>query len=243
MSREDVFLEVIAATVDDAIAAERGGALRLEVVRALDQGGLTPAVEEVRAICAAVSIPVRVMVRETPTFSIAHANERAHLCAAASAFAALGVDGLVLGFLNGGTSGTGVIDVESTGEVLACAPELKATFHRAFEAVHDPAQAMSALKQLPQIDRILVRGGHGHAAERQKQLEALARMSEPQIGIVAGGNVTREDLECLCRSPWLREFHVGRAVRDPEEPLAPVRSAKVRQVLADMEKARRQGQE
>lgn len=238
MPGSDALLEVIAATVEDAVAAAEGGASRLEIVRALDQGGLTPAVEVVRAICAAVPIPVRVMVRETPTFTIADAEEYARLCAAARAFAEIGVDGLVLGFLDDQAREWGGIDVKATAGVLACAPGVKATFHRAFEAVEDPARAMAALQQLPQVDRILVRGGHGGAAERRRHLEALARMGEPQIGILVGGNLTMEDLPQICSSPVLREFHVGSAAREPEEPLAPVRSAKVRQVIAGMARAR-----
>lgn len=238
MPAQEPFLEVIAATVKDAVEAEAGGAARLEIVRALDQGGLTPPVEEVHAICRAVSIPVRVMVRETPTFSIADANERRRLCEAARAFAGIGVDGLVLGFLENRAEEADGIDVETTAAVLAGAPHLKATFHRAFEAVPDPARAMAALKQMPQIDRILVRGGHGNAVERRTYLEDLARMGEPEIGILVGGNLTLEDLPHLCSSPVLREFHVGSAARAPEEPLASVSSAKVKQVIATMQKAR-----
>ena len=237
MPGSDALLEVIATTVEDAVAAEAGGAGRLEIVRALDQGGLTPSVEVVQEICGAVSIPVRVMVRETPTFTIAHAEERRRLCEAARAFAALGVEGLVLGFLDEQAVASGGIDVQATAEVLACAPGVKATFHRAFEAAQDPARAMTALKQLPQVDRILARGGQGSARQRRQHLETWARMGEPQIGILAGGNLTQKDLPELCGSGVLREFHVGSAARDPEEPLAPVSSAKVRQVAESMRKA------
>ncbi|MBZ5592386.1 MAG: hypothetical protein LAP39_09125 [Acidobacteriia bacterium] len=61
-------LEVIACSVADAVAAERGGAGRLEIVRALEAGGLTPLLSLVKEIVAAVSIPVRVMLRENPGF-------------------------------------------------------------------------------------------------------------------------------------------------------------------------------
>jgi copper homeostasis protein CutC len=58
-------LEVIVTSLDDAIEAERGGATRLEVVRDLDRGGLTPSLGLVHDIVAAVRIPIRVMVRES----------------------------------------------------------------------------------------------------------------------------------------------------------------------------------
>src|ERR1051326_1631063 len=94
-------LEVIACSVADAIEAERGGASRLEIVRALDGGGLTPPVSLVRGIVSAVSIPVRVMLRENPGFEAGSEAEVKKLCHAAREFAALGVNGLVLGFVRG----------------------------------------------------------------------------------------------------------------------------------------------
>jgi copper homeostasis protein CutC len=67
---QSCLLEVIACTVEDAIEAERGGAGRLEVISRFDVGGLTPAPELVREIKAKVSIPVRVMLRESEGYGV-----------------------------------------------------------------------------------------------------------------------------------------------------------------------------
>src|ERR1051326_4745406 len=58
-------LEVIVCCVADAVEAQKGGASRLEVVRDLDRGGLTPSIQLVQAIKDAVDLPLRVMVRES----------------------------------------------------------------------------------------------------------------------------------------------------------------------------------
>src|ERR1700752_259778 len=92
----EMILEVIVCSVGDAIEAQRGGARRLEVVRELDRGGLTPPVELLRAIKEAVDLPLRVMVRESDGYQ---ATEVERLCAAAEEFSRREVDGLVLGFL------------------------------------------------------------------------------------------------------------------------------------------------
>ena len=87
-------LEVIAVSVSDAIAARNGGANRLEVVRDLEYGGLTPSSEVVVAIKREVDLPLRVMLRESVGY---HANSEAEiegLCASAEQFARLGVDGV-----------------------------------------------------------------------------------------------------------------------------------------------------
>ena len=97
-----VLLEVIACSRTDAIEAERGGAGRLEIVRELGKGGLTPAVDLVRRILDAVAIPVRVMIREADGFEAGDERAVARLAAQAREIAALGVDGIVVGFLRGG---------------------------------------------------------------------------------------------------------------------------------------------
>src|SRR5713101_1735759 len=95
---DELDLEVIACSEADAVAAERGGAGRLEIVRAPEVGGLTPPVSLVRKILSAVAIPVRVIVRENSGFEVADEAEIEKLCNAARKFAALPVEGLVVGF-------------------------------------------------------------------------------------------------------------------------------------------------
>ena len=65
-----MLLEVIVQTADDALAAQDGGADRLEVVRDIGVGGLTPSLALVDAIQAVTQLPLRVMVRENAGFSI-----------------------------------------------------------------------------------------------------------------------------------------------------------------------------
>lgn len=201
-------LEVIACSVEDALAAAEGGADRLELVSRLDLGGLTPGFELVEAILKLVPIPVRVMLRESPTYTVADDAERRRLLDAARRFASLPIDGLVLGFLRDGE-----VDEELLGEMLAAAPSLRATFHRAFEDVRDPERAVMALKLHPQIDRILTSGGPGDLSTRIKRLSVCVSDAAPEIVILAGGGVTAESIPRLRREAGIREFHVGRAAR------------------------------
>lgn len=204
----DAFLEVIVTSVADAIAARNGGASRLEVVRALDRGGLTPSLELVRAIKEAVALPLRVMVRESDGYETGNEEEVERLCAAATRFAELGVAGLVIGFLKGVE-----LDLELTERVLSCAPGLNATFHHAFESARDQAEAIRKLKSLPQVDRILSHGGVDDLAERSKRLDAYARAAAPEIRIIAGGGIDKPAIALLRSRTPIREFHVGRAAR------------------------------
>jgi copper homeostasis protein len=201
-------LEVIACSVADAVEAEKGGAARLEVVRELGRGGLTPPLELVTAIKQAVNLPLRVMLRESDSFEVHSADEMDRLRTAAVQFSSLGVDGFVLGFLQGGQ-----VDVERTQRVLACALHVRATFHHAFEAATDKASALGEIKKLPQVDRVLSSGGADDLELRVQRLDQYAKAAAPELTIIAGGGVDGEALLQIGRATNIREFHVGRAAR------------------------------
>lgn len=224
MSKE--MLEVIACSVADAMAAQKGGASRLEVVRELDRGGLTPSIELVRAIKEVVELPLRVMVRESDGYAIADELEIERLCEAAAAFSNLNVDGLVLGFLK-----RDAIDLDLTSRVLACAPKLKATFHHAFEDAADQLQAVNQLKSLPQVDRILSSGGSGEWEVKRLRLDAYERAATPEVRIIAGGGIDMNAIEILRRTTSIREYHVGRAAREGFKVAGAVQADLVRELV------------
>lgn len=202
-------LEVIATTPAEARQAARGGADRLEIVRDLDRGGLTPSFETVRTIRAEVSLPLRVMVRETADYHMHGPDDLARMRDAAAAFGALRVDGMVVGFEHGGRA-----DLESLRAILEAAPKTLATFHRAFEALDDPLAEIARLQTLPQIDRILTSGGDGAWDAKMRRLEAWRQAAAPEITILAGGGLDLERMLRLTRQTALTEFHVGTAVRE-----------------------------
>jgi copper homeostasis protein len=120
-----VLLEVIAETVEDAREAEQGGAARIELVRDLSRGGLTPPLALLEAVVKAVRIPVRVMVRESEPFELIDRGEIPRLQAAARSALDCGAAGLVLGFLR-----DGAVDIETVRAVLDSLTAA-VTFHRA----------------------------------------------------------------------------------------------------------------
>ena len=227
-----ILLEVIACSVTDAVEAERGGAGRLEIISRFEAGGLTPPMELVSEILSAVSIPVRVMLRESEGYAVSSAAETERLCARARELARLPVDGLVLGFLRGGE-----VDADLTGRILSCAPNLKATFHHAFEETSDPAQAIMRLTEHRQIDRILTAGGGGDWPKKIARLASYERAACPEITILAGGGLDARAISSIRAVTSIREFHVGRAVRRPQNTVGAVRASQVRELLGLLEAA------
>lgn len=225
-----MLLEVIVLTVADARAAAEGGADRLEVVRAIRDGGLTPPAALVRAIAAETALPLRVMVRENAGYAM-DPSELAALRHAARELAAMRGDtrdvGLVIGFANGGK-----LQLDDLRRVLEAAPGVPATFHRAFDSLRDPLGAIDALGDIPQLDRILTSGGDGSAEQRGERLAAYVERAGTRLTIVAGGGVTEDALATFAGARCVREVHVGRAARDGRNPEAPVSAARVRRLRA-----------
>jgi copper homeostasis protein len=227
--------EVIACSVSDAVEAQRGGAGRLEIIRDFQRGGLTPPLELVQDILEAVTLPVRVMLRESNCYEAASEAEGEELCAAArrlSELNAAGVDGLVLGFLRNGE-----IDVQLTDRVLSCAPNLTATFHHAFDEVEDPFTAIRILKRLKQVDRILTSGGYGEWPDKVERLSRCQEEGGPEIEMLAGGGIDQQSIRMICQATGVREFHVGRAAREPASVAGVVRSERVKALVETLQES------
>src|SRR5687768_4747139 len=125
-------LEVIACSVEDAVNAESGGADRLEIISGFEFGGLTPPLDLVRKIQQKVKLPLRVMLRCEEGYGLKDEVAVDKLCGIANELNDMKVEGIVVGFLQ-----TNQIDVRMTEKILICAPDLRATFHHAFEDTID----------------------------------------------------------------------------------------------------------
>jgi copper homeostasis protein len=218
-------LEVIATSIEDALAAEQGGAGRIELVRDLRRGGLTPPLELVQAVLGRVRIPVRVMIREADGYAAGGRADIEQLAATAGRMASLGVDGLVFGFLRGGR-----VDEAAMEAVAGAIGSSRATFHRAFDDLPDAAAALQRLTRWPTVDRVLTSGGSGDWSRRCERMRRWAAVTSA-IGILAGGGVDLAAVRVLAAAGH-REAHVGRAARVPATVDGQVSSDNVARLVA-----------
>ncbi|MGH9452456.1 MAG: copper homeostasis protein CutC [Terriglobia bacterium] len=219
-------LEVICCTVEDAMAAHRGGATRLEVTVQLDQGGITPPLELVKAILQSVPVRARIMLRERADFAVNDLEELERLKRLARQLAALNINGLVVGFVR-----DGALDLRSLGAILAEAPSTRFTIHHALETTRDPLAALEAVRGLKNADRCLVHGGMGTREERVARLLQYRKALGPECKLILGGRVTLDTLADFARGTGLAEFHLGRAVRTPETDEGRVDADKVHRAM------------
>ena len=219
-------LEIIATSLDDALAAEQGGAARIELVSSLERGGLTPSLALVDEVLSRVRIPVRVMVRDSEPHEVPDPIVRRRLVEQACAIGQRPVDGLVFGAL-----ADGGID-EALLTAIGAAAGRPITFHRAFEDLADPRTGLATLKRHPVVDRVLCDGGSGDWAARAQRLQAWSVLAGQGLQLLPGGGITEEALTVISRMPGLREVHVGRLVREPATASGAVSARRVADLVA-----------
>ncbi|MEU6589174.1 copper homeostasis protein CutC [Streptomyces sp. NPDC046881] len=207
MSKRAV-LEVIALDAEDAVAAQAGGADRLELVTEMAADGLTPAPATVAAIRAAVDIDLRVMLRLADGFA---AGDVDRLVGVAGELREAGADQFVLGFL----AEDGGVDLAAVERVVGALAGCRWTFHRAIDRAADRDALRKQLADLPGLDTYLTAGSAAGVDDGLPTLLAeAARDGEPgyEQQILVGGGLRLDHVPRL-RASGIEAFHIGGAAR------------------------------
>jgi copper homeostasis protein len=197
-------LEITVDTLARALAAERGGAHRIELCSDLSNGGLTPSVELMGLTREKVRLPIFAMIRPRSGDFVYSGGEFAQMRRDLTAAAEVGVDGVVLGIL----TGDGRVDVERTRELVEQARPLPVTFHRAFDISTDLRKSLEDVIQTGAV-RILTSGGAANAVEGRRQLAELVRRARGRITIVSGAGITAANADLIAKQTGAWEFHAG----------------------------------
>jgi len=197
-------LEISVETGEAALAAQCGGADRIELCGSLSIGGVTPSIEVMRTVREQVRIPVFAIIRPRGGDFVYSDGESAEMKRSIAEAKRAGMDGVVLGILTKDRS----VDIERTGELVAIALPLPATFHRAFD---DCANRHEALEDVVQTGatRILTSGGAKTALEGAALLAELVAAAGNRITIVPGAGIRASNIARVVRETGAREFHSG----------------------------------
>lgn len=224
-------LEVIALDAEDAVAAQTGGADRLEVVTDMAADGLTPSPKTVAEIRSAVDIPLRVMLRVADGFAVGDIDV---LVERAREIRAEGAEEFVFGFLDQ----EGNVDLVAVERLVAELNGCRWTFHRAIDRAVDREALRKHLAELPGLDTYLTAGSAKGVDDGIPTLLAEAARAaagqpgyEPQI--LVGGGLRLEHLPRLVAA-GIDAFHIGGAAR-PSGWSGPVDVAAVREWRAALD--------
>jgi copper homeostasis protein len=212
MSYQKISLEIPVFSADDAVAAARFGADRLELCASYSEGGVTPGAGLLNVIKQLVNIPVFVMLRPTGGHFNYSELDLTVMAEELKVLKAAGADGFVFGVLKADTS----VNTEACETLIDLAGDLPCTFHRAFDEVKDPFKALQELKELG-FRRILTSGQQPGVEEGMALLKELLHRAENDIIIMPGGGMKPGLIKPLHENGGLKEVHASCRKRDVGE--------------------------
>ena len=199
-----VSIEICVDSLASAIAAELGGAQRVELCADLPRGGVTPSAGLIESVRAKISIGLHVMIRPRGG-DFGYTEEEFDVMRRDILFAKeLRANGVVLGILNP----SGEVDVERTRELVQLARPLNVTFHRAFDVSADVFRALEDVCKTG-ANRILTSAGAHTACEGVSTLAALAQAAKGRISIMACGGIRADNVGEIIKQTGVREIHSG----------------------------------
>jgi len=196
-------LEVCVDSVESALAAQAGGADRVELCSALLEGGLTPSRGMIEVCRRELDIKLHVIVRPRGSDFLYSKLEHETALRDVETVKEIGADGIVIGAL----TDQGRVDDVKTAELIDRARPLSVTFHRAFDMARDPIEALEDLVALG-ADRILTSGQEASALAGLDLLADLVKRAGDRIIIVGCGDIDERNIQKVIDRTGAKEIHV-----------------------------------
>jgi copper homeostasis protein len=202
-----IILEACVDSVEAAIAAQQGGANRVELCADLLEGGCTPSAGTVQLARKRLDIRMNVIIRPRGGDFCYSDAEFEVMKLDVELAKKVGADGVVIGILNE----DGSVDVERTRTLKELAHPMSVTFHRAFDMSRDPFEAMESLIGLG-VDRILTSGQEASVLEGLDLITDLVQRARDRIIIMPGGSITERNIGKIVAQSGVKEVHVAAPV-------------------------------
>lgn len=197
-------VEICCGGYEDALAAYRGGAKRIELNSALYLGGLTPSVGTLLLTKQHTDLKVIAMVRPRGAGFCYGDADFAVMQADAEQMMKNGADGIAFGCLDK-EAGLHEAQIRAIVEIVK-RYHGEAVFHRAFDCVSDQDGAMEKLIEMG-IDRVLTSGGRPKAMDGAARIAALQKKYGDRIEILAGSGVNADNAAELMEKTGIRQVH------------------------------------
>jgi copper homeostasis protein len=195
-------VEAAVETLEEALAAKRAGADRIELCANLGVGGTTPSAGLIGSVVQQVNHPVFVMIRPRGGDFVYAADEIDAMIEDIDRARPLGIAGIVTGALRS----DGSVDVESLRRLMSPAAGLPVTFHRAFDVVANRTEALEQVIDLG-ASRVLTSGGAATALDGAVAIAMLVDEAGERVSIVAGGKIREQNARDVIARTGVREVH------------------------------------
>jgi copper homeostasis protein len=197
-------LEIAANSLASALAAQEGGADRVELCVALGEGGITPSHAQIAMARERLRIGLYVLVRPRGGDFLYNEIECETILRDIGQCRQLGCDGVVVGALNA----DGNVDRVACQAFVEAAGPLGTTFHRAFDVARDQREALEDIVSLG-FERVLTSGARPSAVEGGALIRDLVRQAGERIVVMPGAGIDDTNIAALHSATAAREFHAS----------------------------------
>jgi copper homeostasis protein len=199
-----VLIEVCANSLESALAAQAGGAARVELCSALMEGGLTPSPAVIELARERLRIGLHVLVRPRGGDFCYDDSEIAVMKRDIAFCQRAGAEGVVIGVLEP----DGSVDVARMRELMAAARPMSVTFHRAFDMAADAFRALDDVLALG-VERLLTSGQRSNAMDGRELIGELVRRAGHGLSVMPGAGVNEGNLRELMAATGAGEYHLS----------------------------------
>lgn len=194
--------EICANSADSCVAAQQGGAQRVELCAAMPEGGTTPSYGEICIARKLIDIRLHVIIRPRGGDFLYSPVELDIMEEDIRMARQAGADGVVFGCL----TPDGELDKAAMKRLMKASEALSVTFHRAFDYVKNPSEVMEELIEMG-VDRILTSGQQPTALQGAALLQKLVEQAAGRIIIMPGCGVNETNIAELAARTGASEFH------------------------------------
>lgn len=195
--------EICTNSVESCIAAQKGGANRVELCAGIPEGGTTPSYGEIATAREVLTrTKMHVIIRPRGGDFFYSPIEIKTMLKDIEIARQLGADGVVFGCL----TADGEVDLTVMQELMAASKGLSVTFHRAFDVCRDPRKALEQIVELG-CDRILTSGQQATAETGIPLLKELQEQAAGRIILLAGCGVNEKNIHRIAEETGIGEFH------------------------------------
>lgn len=199
---KNINVEICVNSVESAVAAQKGGADRVELCDNLLEGGTTPSAGSIEIARKLLNIKLHIIIRPRGGDFLYSDTEFEIMKRDIETAKSLGADGLVFGILDE----NGNIDKDMTKELIELSRPLTVTFHRAFDVCRDAFQALEDLISLG-VDYVLTSGQEATAIEGADLIAELVRCAGNRIKIMGCGNLNERNIAKFVEKTKVKEVH------------------------------------
>lgn len=197
-----VVLEICANSIESAIAAEKGGADRIELCANLGEGGTTPSYGQIKWCVENLQLEVWPLIRPRGGDFLYTDAEFSCILEDIYFCKQVGCHGVVAGILDE----NGKVDENRCQQIIATASPMPVAFHRAFDMSQNLEESLETIIALGFV-RILTSGGKANAEIGANEIAKLVVQAGKRIEIMPGAGINSDNLSEIAKITGAKCFH------------------------------------